>query len=173
VQNLVRLHLGCNLLLQTAPGFESSVKPKISRFITFYLLPSLSPINTKNLPSPFVNLTSRASLLGCCWIKIAGKCGIYATMLTNHSIQQIIEPKSRNEEEREKLNPEDIHQAIDAHIANDAEKVVKESRADLTLENLAENGKHYLFCLLDSLKANKKVQCVVVEWFKVVKPSTL
>jgi hypothetical protein len=85
-------------------------------------------------------------------------------MPASHDIQQAIEPQRGNDEYEEKLKQRDIQQSIDTKIADDAEKSVRESGQDLISENVAPDGRYYPFRILEH---NRKVERVVVEWFKV------
>lgn len=63
-----------------------------------------------------------------------------------------------------------IQQAIDPKIANDAERLVRESGHNLSSESLSPEGKPYPFRILEP---KKPVEKVVVEWFKVMTEQTL
>ncbi|KAJ5737254.1 uncharacterized protein N7483_002379 [Penicillium malachiteum] len=85
-------------------------------------------------------------------------------MEPGHEIQQAIETRRINTQQEEEPQARNIQQAVDHLIADEAERTIRDSGQDLMSENKDPAGKHYPFRIL---QANKYVERVVLEWFKV------
>lgn len=64
----------------------------------------------------------------------------------------------------DRIKNKDIRQAIDPRIANDAERMVRDSIQNLGSESLSPDEKSYAFQMLEPKQI---VKSVVEEWFKV------
>ncbi|KAL4861661.1 hypothetical protein BDV12DRAFT_179909 [Aspergillus spectabilis] len=71
-------------------------------------------------------------------------------------------PRSVDGELGDRIKNKEIRQAIDPRVANDVERMVRESGQDLSTESLSHDGKYYPFRILEP---KKMAESVVVEWF--------